>query len=72
MKTTIESQWEALLIEIRKAHEYGVPGIEAREIAEVERKLEKIRRNRESMRAVARMFLNRLGRGKRRLPANDS
>jgi hypothetical protein len=57
MKPTIESDWEALLTEMRKAREYGVPGIGAREIADVERKLEKIRRRRENMRAVALMFL---------------
>ena len=61
-KTTIESEWEALLTEMRQAREYGVPGIGAREIAEVERKLARVlRRKRESMRAVARIFRDCLG-----------
>jgi uncharacterized protein YqgV (UPF0045/DUF77 family) len=65
MKTTIESEWEALLAEMRTAHEYGVPGIGRREIVAVERKLERVvRRRRESMRAVTRMFRNYLGPGK--------
>jgi len=41
-----------------------VPGIDASEIADVERKLELIRHDRESQRAVARMFLNHLGHRK--------
>jgi hypothetical protein len=41
----------------------------AREIADVKRKLERIRRNRESIRAVGHMFRNYLGRGKSCLPA---
>lgn len=56
MRTNMESEWKELLTEMREAREYSVPGIGAREIADVERKLERIRRNRESMRAVARMF----------------
>ena len=63
-KTTIESEWEALLTEMRKAREYGVPGIGAREIANAERKLEMIRRRCESMRAVARILSDDLARGK--------
>jgi hypothetical protein len=55
---TIESEWEELLAEMQRAREYGVPGIGAREIGNVERKLELIRRDRENMRAVAGMFLN--------------
>ena len=47
---TIESEWEELLAEMRRAREYGVPGIGAREIAYIERKLELIRRDRENMR----------------------
>ena len=39
MKTTLELEWEELLTEMRKAREYGVPGLGWREIAEVERKL---------------------------------
>jgi hypothetical protein len=64
MKTTIESDGEALLIEMRKAREYGVPGIGAREIADAERKLESIRRKRENMPPVARILLDDLARGK--------
>jgi uncharacterized protein YqgV (UPF0045/DUF77 family) len=53
MRTTMESEWEALLNEMRKAREYGVPGIGSPEIADVERKLERVvRSNRESMRAA--------------------
>jgi hypothetical protein len=53
MRTTMESEWEALLKEMRKAREYGVPGIGSPEIADVERKLERVvRSNRESMRAA--------------------
>ena len=63
---TIESEWEELLAEMRRAREYGVPGIGAREIAYVERKLELIRSDRENMQAVAGMFLNYLGRRKSR------
>jgi len=63
-KTTIESDYEALLTEMRIAREYGVPGIGAREIAKGERKLETIRHNLENMPAVARMLLNNLARGK--------
>ena len=63
MNVTTESEWEELLAEMRRAREYGVPGIGSREIADVECKLERIRRNRESMRAVVRMFRDRLGRG---------
>ena len=70
MKTTIESDYEALLTEMRKAREYGVPGIGAREIAEVEGKLERIRHNLENMRAVARTFVT-LGRMKSRLPRTN-
>jgi hypothetical protein len=36
MKTNIKSHWEALLIEMRRAREYGVPGIGAREFAYAE------------------------------------
>ena len=62
MKTTMESDLEALLSEMRIAHKHGVPGIGAREIAEVERKLARVlRRKRESMRAVTRMFRDCLG-----------
>src|SRR5262245_25277326 len=57
MKTTIESDWEELLTEMRKAGAHGVPGIGAREIADVERKLERGRRRCESMRAVGRILL---------------
>ena len=64
MKTTIESDYEALLAEMRRAREYGVPGIGPREIAAVERKLEMIRRRCESMRAVARILSDDLARGK--------
>lgn len=71
MKATIESGWEALLTEVQKAREYGVPGNGSREIADVERKLETIRRQRESMRAVARMFLGNLKREKSRLPRTN-
>ena len=60
MKTTIESEWEALLTEMRKAREYGVPRIGAADLADVERKLDRIRHNLESMRAVARMFVDSL------------
>src|SRR5215472_5929 len=38
-----------------------VPWIDAREVADVERKLELIRHDRENQRAVARTFLNQLG-----------
>jgi hypothetical protein len=71
MKTIIESDWESLLTEMRKAREYGVPGIGSREIVEVERKLETVRRNLENIRAVARMFLNPLGCAKSRLPPTN-
>ena len=61
----IEVEYAALLMEMRTEREHGVPGVGSREIAEVERKLERVvRSNRESMRAVARMFRNYLGRGK--------
>jgi hypothetical protein len=72
MKPTIESEWEALLTEMRKAREYGVPGIGSREIADVERKLERIRRKRENMPPVARILLDYLGRGKSRLPPTNN
>jgi len=45
---------------MRRAREYGVPGIGSGEIADVERKFERIRRDRENMRALARMLLNYL------------
>ena len=63
---TIKSEWEELLAEMRRAREYGVPGIGAREIVYVERKLELIWCDGENMRAVAGMFLNYLGRRKSR------
>jgi hypothetical protein len=66
-KTTIESDWEALLTEMRKAREHGVPGIDAREIADVERKLETIRENE---RAVARILL-RVSRTREISAANE-
>ena len=69
MKTTMEFDHEALLSEMRIAHKHGVPGIGAREIADVERKLEMIRENE---RAVARILLEYLGRGKSRLPTNGT
>ena len=64
MKTTIESDYEALLAEMRKAREYSVSGIGAREIAAVERKLERIQHNLKSMRVLARILLDDLARGK--------
>jgi len=65
IKMNMESQWEELLAEMRRAREHGVAGIGAREIAAAERKLEMVvRRNRESMRAIARMFRDSLERGK--------
>lgn len=70
MKTTIESDYESLLTEMRRARAYGVPEIGAREIADEERKLERIRHNLEGMRVVASMFLDSLARGKSRLPKN--
>ena len=61
----MESEREELLAEMRKAHEYGVSGIGAREIAEVERKLERVvRREREGVRAMARMFREYLKDGR--------
>ena len=64
MKMSIESDYEALLTEIRRARAYGVPEIGSREIARVERKLERaVRLNRENMPAVAFMFREYLGRG---------
>ena len=72
MKATIESEWEELLAEIRKAHEYGVPGIGSREITDVERKLQSIRRKRENMPRLARILLDYLGRGKSRLPRTNN
>jgi hypothetical protein len=71
MKTTIESEWEELLTEMRTAREYGVPRIGSREIADVERKLEGIRRNRESMRALARMFRDYFESGEILTPARN-
>jgi hypothetical protein len=70
-ETDDQSDWEALLTEMRKAREYGVPGIGARKIAGVERKLEKIRRNCENMRAIARMLLDSLGKSSPP-PTNDT
>jgi uncharacterized protein YqgV (UPF0045/DUF77 family) len=73
MKTTIESEWKELLTEMQKAHKHGVPGVGPREIADVERTIERVVRcERESARAVARMFLDYLGRGKSRLPATNN
>jgi hypothetical protein len=57
MKMTIESEWKALLTEMRIARKHGVLGIGARVIANVERKLETIRRRFESGRAVAPILL---------------
>lgn len=63
---------EELLAEMREAREYGVPGTGAREIAAVERKRERVvRRNRENMRAVARMFLDHF-RTREILPASHN
>lgn len=45
MKTTIELEWEELLTEGRTARKYGVPGIGSRQIADVERKLERVVRS---------------------------
>ena len=61
IKISIESDWEALLAEMRKARECGVPGIVPREIVEVEQRLETIRHN---MQAGARMLVDSLVRGK--------
>ena len=64
-RLSMASKWEELLAEMRRAREHGVPGVGVREIAAVERELARaVRRNRESMRAVARMLCDRLGRGK--------
>jgi len=57
MKTTMESDCEALLSKRRIAPKRGVSGIGARQIADMKRKLEMLRRRCESVRAVASILL---------------